>query len=609
MAVGLIAIIAVCMAANAWRLRSRLRGLRTLPSGNGDEPSDPEFVLLTARNVEVPAEIARAAARYARQNELGLVDLMPRDIPVDGALDLARHTDFDAYRDDAFGMGRGACHAVLASRDAVSAAGVESVHDLDPDELGAATARLKLYVERADIVVVAGIAGHDQTAFRRARMRSLALVIPQTLALPQTLGAMAAGYLLVAAALAVAPAAGAGLALWYSCAPLLIFAGTPVRPRDLRRVCLLRAVHVPLSIVRTLIAPRTRWERALLDRREDARAWYRAEIDRGVGRFVGPRATECPWCGSDELRGHVVARDILQGKPGRFTLERCGNCGHVFQNPRVTPEGLAFYYKDVYDGLGDVLAERILSSNTSWYLARAAMVRRATEPRSWLDVGTGKGHFCRAARTVLPDTRLDGLDFGSAVAEGGRRGWIDRAYRGEFRALAPDLAGRYDVISMHHYLEHTPDPLAELDTAAKVLPPGGHLLIELPDPESWFGRVLRGFWVPWLAPQHLHMIPLANLRAALEQRGLEVVSEERREADQGPDFAASAAAVVNTLGLDVDRPWWPRVPGPREYAGVIGTLVLAAPLMGAAVLLDLLTVPIARRNTNAYRVLARKNPG
>lgn len=237
------------------------------------------------------------------------------------------------------------------------------------------------------------------------------------------------------------------------------------------------------------------------------------------------------------------------------------------------------------------------------------MLRRAAEPRSWLDVGTGKGHFCRAARTVLPGTRLDGLDFGSAVEEGGRRGWIDRAYRGEFRALAPDLAGRYDVISMHHYLEHTPDPLAELDTAAKVLPPGGHLLIELPDPESWFGRVLRGYWVPWLAPQHLHMIPLANLRAALEQRGLEIVAEERREADQGPDFVASAAAVVNTLGLDVDRPWWPRVPGFREYAGTIATLLLAAPLMGAAVLLDLLTVPIARRNSNAYRVLARKNPG
>ena len=33
-----------------------------------------------------------------------------------------------------------------------------------------------------------------------------------------------------------------------------------------------------------------------------------------------------------------------------FTLEQCGDCGHVFQNPRLTPEGLEFYYRDFYDG-------------------------------------------------------------------------------------------------------------------------------------------------------------------------------------------------------------------------------------------------------------------
>ncbi|MFB4308550.1 class I SAM-dependent methyltransferase [Actinomadura sp. GTD37] len=550
----------------------------------------------------------RAAERHASDNGLGLVDLMPRDLHVDAALDLARHLDFDAYRDDVFGMGRGACHAVLASRAAAAGAGITAFTGLDPDELGAATARLRLYTGSADIVV-APFRAHDQSAFRRSRMRALALVIPQTLALPQTLFAAAGGYLLVAGAIALAPVAGLALAALYCALPALVFAGVAVRPRDLGRVCAFRLVHTPRSVVRALTAPRTRWERALIARREEARGWYRAEIDRGVDRFAGPRAEECPWCGGRALSRRIVARDILQGKPGRFTLDGCDGCGHVFQNPRLTPEGLAFYYKDVYDGLGDVLAERILSSNTSWYLARAAMAARETAPRDWLDVGTGKGHFCRAARTVLPGTRFDGLDFGAAVEEGAQRGWIDRGYRGEFTDLAGDLAGRYDVISMHHYLEHTADPLTELDTAVKVLPSGGHLLIELPDPESWFGRVLRGFWVPWLAPQHLHMIPIGNLREALEQRGLEILAEERREADQGPDFVASAAAVVNWLGLDVDRPWWPRAPGVREHAAALAAIVLAGPLMGTALLLDLLTIPIARRNSNAYRVLARKNLG
>ncbi|GAA3208309.1 class I SAM-dependent methyltransferase [Actinocorallia longicatena] len=609
MALAFVAIVALCMTLNAFRLRARLRALRPLPEPAGDRVDGSEYVLLTARGVRVSAEVLRAAEQYAVRHEVGVLDLLPRDLAVDEIMDLVKHTDFAAYRADPFGMGRGACHAVLARNDAVKSAGMDVTENLDPDELGAATARLKLHTGSADILVaeVAVDPGHDGTAFRRSRLRSLALVIPETLALPQTLLAAAAGYLLVALALAVAPPYGLALAVLYCLTPLAVFAGTPVRPRNLARFCALRPLHTPLSIHRTLAAPRTRWERGLIERREDARQWYRDQIALGTGRFLGPRAERCPWCDGPGLRRHVVARDVLQGKPGRFPLDRCTGCGHVFQNPRVTGEGLAFYYKDVYDGLGDVLAERIFTSNTSWYLDRVAMVGRHTDPVAWLDVGTGKAHFCRAAKTVLPDTRFDGLDLSAAIEEGAARGWVDRGYRGELRDLAGQLAGRYDVISMHHYLEHTEDPHAELDTVAAILAPGGHLLLEMPDPESWFGRVLRGFWVPWLAPQHLHMIPVGNLVAALETRGLRVLAVERREADQGPDFVASAAAVVNWLGLDVERPWWPRVPGRREYAGVLATIALAGPLMGLAVLLDLLTLPLARRHSNAYRVLAGKH--
>lgn len=623
MVLVLICLVAACMTGNAIRLRRRLAGLGRLPgpprpggpqrdAGHGAQRDagrgETAYSLITARGLVVPEPVREAAEAYARERGLGMLDLVPSELPVDEALDLVRHLDADAFRADRLGMGRGACYALLADTRAVQRSGIGAVTGLDPDELGEATARLRLYTGAADLAV-ADLPAWDRTPFRRSRLRSLALVIPQTLALPQTLGAAAAGYALMLACVAAAWPYGLGVAGLYCALPYAVFTGTAVTPRDLHRVAASRLLHTPRSIWRTLRAPRTRWERRLIAERERARTWYRAQIDQGVERFVGPRRDDCPWCGSDRLARHVVARDILQGKPGRFVLERCAACGHVFQNPRLTAEGLAFYYKDVYDGLGDVLAERILSSNTSWYLARAALVRGFTEPVSWLDVGTGKAHFCRAARTVLPGTRFEGLDLSAAIEEAAARGWVDRGHRGEFPALAERFAGRHDVISMHHYLEHTTDPLAELDTAVKVMPSGGHLLIEMPDPDSWFGRVLRGFWVPWLAPQHLHMIPLPNLRAALELRGLEILAVERREADQGPDFVASAAAVLNRLGLDVDRPWWPRPPGRAEYARAVRTLLLAGPLMALAIAADVVTVPIARRNSNAYRILARKQAG
>ena len=90
--------------------------------------------------------------------------------------------------------------------------------------------------------------------------------------------------------------------------------------------------------------------------------------------------------------------------------------------------------------------------------ARRRCGRCAPSRTAWLDVGTGHGHFCLAARQRWPEVRFDGLDLSESVNEADRRGWVDTAYRGLFPELAGGLPAAYDVVSMHHYLEHTRDP-------------------------------------------------------------------------------------------------------------------------------------------------------
>ncbi|MGG8409160.1 hypothetical protein ACM614_22460, partial [Streptomyces sp. 12297] len=70
----------------------------------------------------------------------------------------------------------------------------------------------------------------------------------------------------------------------------------------------------------------------------DRRAAYAAELAGGADRFLEPRRATCPWCDAPRLAVRVRMPDLLQGKPGRFTLEECQACGHVFQNPRLTVE-------------------------------------------------------------------------------------------------------------------------------------------------------------------------------------------------------------------------------------------------------------------------------
>jgi SAM-dependent methyltransferase len=302
--------------------------------------------------------------------------------------------------------------------------------------------------------------------------------------------------------------------------------------------------------------------------------------------------------------------DLIQRKPGRFTLEQCGNCQHIFQNPRLTPAGLDFYYRDFYEGLGQQLWERYAASAVRTYRSRAEMLRPFTTPKTWLDVGTGYGHFCQAAREVWPDTVFDGLDQGTSIEEGQRRGWIGHGYRGEFITLAGELAGRYDVISMHHYLEHTREPLDELDTAAKVLPAGGYLLIEVPDPGFRLGRVFGRFWHPWFQPQHQHFIPLDNLVASLVDRGFSPVAVQREEAHLvGSDLTMSLVLALNAYAPDPRLPWLATEPTRWRRLSHTTAWAVGRPLFVITYLLDMLLYQVVRRTRsgNAYRVLARKD--
>ncbi|MCK2243139.1 MULTISPECIES: class I SAM-dependent methyltransferase [unclassified Crossiella] len=340
----------------------------------------------------------------------------------------------------------------------------------------------------------------------------------------------------------------------------------------------------------------------------DRRAAYAVELAQGLARFFEPRRATCPWCGSTRIALLQRSADLIQRKPGEFVLDRCADCRHVFQNPCLSPAGLAFYYRDFYDGLGEATMNRVFAKQTEWYRQRAELIAAHADPAEWLDVGCGHGHFCHTAHQLLPRTAFDGLDFGDGVEIAQRHGRIRRAFRGEFAELAPELTERYDVVSMHHYLEHSTDQRRELATALKVLRPGGLLLIEVPDPESPWGRLLGKWWVGWMQPQHLHFAPRANLRAALTELGFTVLSDTTDRAAVTQGWTGALMQLAHTLLPPPDFPWLPRPSRFRLLLRNLG-LTAAVPLIALSALLGWLVRPIVRARGlhNSYRIVARKN--
>ncbi|MGW2920686.1 methyltransferase domain-containing protein [Streptomyces angustmyceticus] len=599
------------LGAGTVRARRRLAALPVLdpaPARDTPRPPLPGWHLITAPGVTVDAATLRAAADHAVREGLRVVDLVPARLDAESTLGLLRLLDPAAHRTDRCAPGHGAGHALLVADDVHRRAGLDTEPaPRAPADLFRLVRTLKEYAPDATGWALApGLAVPPADPARHAEELRARGLPPALLSAAQL-----AGLALLVKCLVSAPRWGAAATALYWLQPALVLG--PVRgprPAGLARATAARPLRAAATALRTLATPAA--EQPDPAGEAARRAAYSRELAGGTDRFFEPRRPDCPWCSTPGPAVRVRTTDLLQGKPGRFTLEECRHCGHIFQNPRLTPEGLDFYYRDFYEGLGGDGTALVLGRMSGTYRDRAELLRPFTTPRAWLDVGTAAAHFCNAARAVWPDTRFDGLDMGEGVHAAARRGWIDTGHQGQFPELADRLTGRYDTVSMHHYLEHTRDPLAELDAAVKVLAPGGHLLIELPDPESRAGRLLGRYWLPWFQPQHQHLMPVGNLKQALTARGFTLLAEEHGAAHQpNGDFLGAAVLAANSLVPDPQAPWATVPDTPARRAARSTVQALAVPCFAAAFGLDALRTVVARATDrgNAYRLLARKELG
>jgi SAM-dependent methyltransferase len=270
-------------------------------------------------------------------------------------------------------------------------------------------------------------------------------------------------------------------------------------------------------------------------------------------------ALPCPICGGRRRTVLFSGRDRLHQIDGAFQVGRC-DCGLRATTPapldvgRYYPQSyyaygppgrppffgyglrgllrtcaLLYHYGYRYGPLGQRLPARgplatALRLVTRPLRRRAALVfgpgplPTALRGGRALDVGCGSGTWLLKMRIL--GWEVEGVELSEAACAAARSAGL-HVHQGQL-ADAGLPAASFDVVRIWHTLEHVPDPALVLREAARLLRPGGLLLVGVPNAGGWLARAFGSYWFDLDVPRHLWHFTERDLRRLVEDAGLRV---------------------------------------------------------------------------------------
>ena len=211
-----------------------------------------------------------------------------------------------------------------------------------------------------------------------------------------------------------------------------------------------------------------------------------------------PPATACIWCGSpfDGASTHLHLRT------------QCAECGAATTNPPPTADDLAAAYGDWYRPH----AKRRFYFGADAILGRtrglqAARIDEITPPGPVLDVGAGDG-------TLVDALRASGREATGLERKPTREDLSDEPLE--------EVKGEWAAVVFWHSLEHLPDPGDAIRQAARLLLPGGVVVVAVPNNDSLQAQVFGDRWLHLDIPRHIAHLSSRSLLRGLRDNGFTV---------------------------------------------------------------------------------------
>lgn len=216
------------------------------------------------------------------------------------------------------------------------------------------------------------------------------------------------------------------------------------------------------------------------------------------------------------------------GINAEYDIIKCADCGMAFTYPFLTEEQIKEYYDDqaiAFNGSGgDDLLDDYKKHKSSYWKKLGInerfneIIRMKPDAKSHLDIGCGAGFF-------IDYSREQGLDvYGLELSEWGFQS-SRKLGLNTYKATIQDsgkLIPAVDVITMYDVLEHGIDPRDDLMRAYQLLNPGGILVVNLPNLDSFMSHATGKSWNKLIPPNHTYHFTKRALSKLVSDAGFEI---------------------------------------------------------------------------------------
>lgn len=211
----------------------------------------------------------------------------------------------------------------------------------------------------------------------------------------------------------------------------------------------------------------------------------------------------------------------------------------------TAPQPKASQVEDINDNKYDSKEEqesRIANYKKEYARAKqhADELKLFKESGRLVDVGCSYGIFVKAAQDEGFDA--SGIEPAKNAAAYAKQKFHVNVFQGTLDE-AKVKENTYDIVTLYDVLEHIPNLKPFLKEIRRVLKPGGFLVVQSPNVESYAFQILKTNWNWLLVPNHLWHFSKKSLSNVLEENGFtikKVITE-----DAVYDFASNFKSTLH----------------------------------------------------------------